>query len=718
MRQRAARSTCLIAIALLACAPATNAQEEPSGALEVVVVTAERRLANIQSVPLSVVAMTDEDILSLTLRDTVDLSAAVPGLQLDQQGMGATPFIRGVGAMTGAIGNEAPVSMYVDGVYLATPTASVFGLHGIHQIEVLKGPQGTLFGRNATGGVIEIVTREPEADPSAEVQLQLASDDTVRGGFYATGGLSNSIAGSVSLYGREQKHGWGTNLATGEPTFRHREHGGRAKLLWAPAAQTEIRFQASRMRRRGEDGIGYHIVPGSLGLDGQTGYAGFYNAWADPQDRAGYRHTVVSTQLDHDFAAFRLVNIVAWQELDGFFNLDQDATPARIVNAPISQYGRTVTEELRILSMPDASLDWIAGFYYLNDLSAYDPLALEGAASVPFSSVEIHSRQRSDSYAVFGQATTHLTERMHLTVGGRYTRDERRITGRTLGILGTESSSLATAQQTAVWKKPTWRVAFAVDVTPDLMAYVSWDRGFKSGIYNLLAYAAAPANPEVLDAYQVGMKSDWLDNRLRLNVGAFTYRYENIQIDEIVTGATITINAAAAQMRGLDVELEYAPSSSFTVRAALALLHGRYTDFPNAPFNIPTRDSSGQLIGGNTVISGDATGFQTVRSPTRTGTLNARYRLHTSAGDVGLSVGYYHNSGFAWDPDNRLRQPAYGLLSASVDWTLPNEAVTVRVAGSNLNDAEVCLYSTATAPGDLCSPRAPRALSIDVSARF
>jgi iron complex outermembrane receptor protein len=717
----ALRSTLLsfavsVAGTMLACAPIGRALGE--GGIEEIVVTAERRLADIQSVPLSVTALTGDDIRQLALRDTVDLTFAVPGLQLDQQGMGATPFIRGVGAMSGAIGNEAPVSMYVDGVYFATPNASVLSLDGVRQIEVLKGPQGTLFGRNATGGVVQIATREPEADPSADVRLQYASDATVRASAYLSRGFGDAVAASLSLYGRDQRRGWGTNLTTGERTFRHNEHGARAKLSWAPGSSTRVLVGASRFRRRGEDGIGYHIVPGALGADGQTGYSGFYEAWADPQDRAGYRHDVVSARLEHDFPAFRVVNILSWQTLDGFFNLDQDATPVRIVNAPISQHGRTLTEEVQVLSRPEAALVWIAGFYYLNDLAGYDPLALEGTASLPFSSIEIHSRQRSQSYAAFGQATAHLTPRTHLTVGARYTRDERRIDGSTLGLVDDASMTLAAARQRAMWERPTWRVALARDVKSDFMVYVSWDRGFKSGIYNLLTYAAAPADPEVLDAYQAGMKSAWLDDRLRLNAAAFTYRYRNIQVEEIVTGATITINAAAARMRGLDLDLEYAPTEALSVRASVALLHGRYTDFPNAPINVPTRDEDGRLVGGNTVVSGDAAGFHTVRSPNLTAALSARYQLSTRLGELGLGVAYYHNAGFAWDPDNRLRQAAYGLSSASIEWTLPDEATVVRAAASNRNDAEVCLYATATGLGDLCSPRAPRSLSVDVSRRF
>jgi iron complex outermembrane receptor protein len=694
------------------------AQPEQVSRIPEIVVTAERRLADIQSVPLSVVAVTNDDIRSLALRDSVDITSAVPGVQFGQQGMGATPFVRGVGAMSGAVGNEAPVSMYVDGVYFSMPNTSVFDLGNIDQIEILKGPQGTLFGRNATGGVIQVVTRRPEHDASGEVSLEYASDATTRSSLYATRGFGEALAASVTLYGRDQGTGWGTNRSTGAPTFEHEERAARGKLSWTPSPRTRALFSAGHHHRRGEDGIGYHFVPGALGIDGASGYAGFYDSWADPQDNAGYRHSVFSAQVEHEFPGVRLVNIASWQEVDGRFTLDQDATPLTIVNAPISQYGRTITEELQVLSRPGSAFAWIAGFYYLNDLAAYDPLALNGSIADPFSTLEIHSRQRSESYAVFGQTTLEISERARLTVGARYTRDERDVMGTTLGLLRDSATTLAETQQSTDWDEPTWRVAFARDMTPNLMAYVSWDRGFKSGVYNLLTYAAAPVNPEELDAYQAGIKSDWLDHRLRLNAAAFRYQYRNIQVESIVAGATISMNAAAARMSGLEVDLEYVPSRAFTVRAALAFLDGRYTDFANAPITTPLRDSSGTLSGGNAVISGDATGFRTVRSPSRTATINGRYRLFTELGEVGLSVGYYHSSGFAWDPDNRLQESAYGILNVTLDWTSADERVSVRAAGSNLNEAEVCLYANASALGDLCSPRAPRAFSVGASFRF
>jgi iron complex outermembrane receptor protein len=698
--------------------PVSTAAEDPDGIIGRVIVTAERRPENIQAVPISVSVLSADEVRSLNLRETLDLSTAVPGLNFTQQGIGATPFIRGVGAMSGAIGNEAPVSVYLDGVYIAAPTAAVFSLRDVQQIEVLKGPQGTLFGRNATGGVIQVARREPTSDPAAELRLQLSSYSTSEASLYATAGLSDVAAANVTLHHREQRRGWGTNLSTGAPTYRHEELGASTQIVWSPASTTRLVFSGSYFDREGEDGIGYHMMRGSLGADGRTGYSGFHNSVGDPQDRAGYRHRIVSTRLEQDLPAFQLINTISWQEINAFFRLDQDETPLRIVDAPISQHGRTVTEELQALSHENAAMPWIIGVFYLRDLSAYDPLTLQGAAVLPLSSSEIHSQQRSASYAIYAQTTADLTSRTHLTLGARYTRDERRIEGSTLGTLGTEQMTLAAARQRAEWEKPTWRVALSRDLSDGIMAYVSWDRGFKSGVFNLLSYAAPPVFPEVLDAYQGGVKSEWLQHRLRLNVAGFSYRYQNIQVESMIAGATIAMNAAAARMKGVEVELEFLPTSRLTLGAGLALLDGHYSDFPNAPFNVPNRDAAGNPTGGNTIVSGNAAGNRTIRSPRTSASLHGGVRIPVPVGELDFNISYAYSTRFAWDPDNRLQQDAFDIVNTSLEWSSPSGALSVRAAGSNLTNSQVHVYAVASALGDFGAPRAPRILSLELSTRF
>jgi len=705
----------------VACAQFVQAQNSPASrenGLEEVLVTAQRREENLQSVPGTVTAITATEALNQGVTYTMDLTAAVPGLQFNQQVNAATPFIRGVGTSNGLIGNEPSVATYVDGVYIAGISESLFALNNITRVEVLKGPQGTLFGRNATGGLIQITTKDPTPTPSGEIRLGYANYSTVDGSLYATSGLGDTLAMNVAAYARNQSQGWGKDLVTGQAAFTHRDVGARTKLLWTPDGATRITVSADYNRTRNEDGLGYHIVPPGLGADGKTTYNGFYNTYDDPNGYSDVRQGGVSVAIEQDLSAGRLVNVASWRTMNGFFLLDEDATPVQIVRSPIFQHEKTLTEELHLLSKPEAGIPWIVGFYYLDDLSAYDPLGLEGAVSQPLQEIQIWSQQSSKSYAGFGQVTPHIARNTRLTLGARYTKDERRVDGSSLGVVGMQTATLTSATQSKVWNKPTWRIAVDHHFTTDVMGFVSYDRGFKSGVYNLLTYAAPPVDPEILDAYQAGVRSELAAHRVRLNGTAFYYRYKDIQVEEIVAGSVMTTNAAGAQMKGLDIDAEYVPVDSLTLRAGAELLEGHYTNFHNAPFNDPALDAAGRAIGGNTTSSGNATGFDTVRSPKITANLSADYRIPIRSGKLDFAGVYYYNSGFAWDPDNRLRQAHYHLLNASAAWSSSSDALGVRLWVRNLTGARICSFEEAISLADICSPEAPRTYGVTLITRF
>ena len=666
---------------------------------------------------MSVATLSAAELQNAGVTSSVSLSLAVPGLMFMQGANNATPFIRGVGSTTSSVGSESAVATYVDGVYISSLNGTLFELNNVDRVEVLKGPQGTLFGRNATGGVVHIITRDPSFTTSANVQLGYGNYDTTTGSFYGTTGLGEKVAVDLAAYGRDQPDGWGTALVSGDPTFTHRHVGGRAKLLWLPAERTRIVLAADYNRARNEDGLGYHLWPNSVGTDGVSGYSGFYDNYDDPNDHSDVSQTGVSLTARQDFSAIRLVSITAWRNLDGHFSLDQDATPLVVSRSSIAQHDRTVTQEVQLLSPDDAPLPWIGGVYYYDDFSAYDPLGTKGSAVAPLDERQTWSEQKSKSYAAFAQIVPEIATDTHLTLGARYTRDERSVSGSTVGFTGTNSAVLSSATQDASWSKTTWRVAVDRRFTPDVMAYISADRGFKSGIYNLVNYAARPVRPETIDAYQFGIKTEFANHRARLNASAFYYDYEDLQLQKIVTGSTILINAAGAVMKGLDAELTWMPTQSLTVRGGFSLVDSHYTDFHDAPFFSPIVGPGGQPAGGNRQSVGDATGFDTVRAPDQ-GTLGANYQVPVAGGTLQFSASYSYNSGFAWDPDNRLWQSAYDVVSFSTEWRPANNSWSVRLWGRNLGGAEYCAYSASRTLLDSCSPAPPRTYGITFDARF
>ena len=714
-------SICSVFIAPLARAELTTgtlATKEDEGPLEAVIVTSQRRLENLQTVPLSVTVASGTELLNAGVTQTDALSQAVPGLSYTVTGFSATPYIRGVGSTTASAGAEASVATYVDGVYLSSLDASLFELNNIERIEVLKGPQGTLFGRNATGGVIQIITKDPSSTPSADIQVGYANYATSSAAFYGTTGLGEGVAINVSAYGTNQADGWGTDPATGQPTFTRHDFGGRSKLLWVPTDGTRIMIAADYNSARHENGLGWHVVPPGLGIDGKTHYTGFYNTYDDPNDAWDVSQTGLSVNAEQDLPFGRLVNIASWRYVKGTELLDEDSTPLAVVEANSLQHDRTITEELHLLSKDNASFPWIAGLYYYNDRSNYNPVSLTGLFAAPLDETQIRNALNSKSYAAFGQATPQVAPGTHLTLGGRYTTDQRAVSGSTLGLIGPEVIPLGTASQSTSWSKPTWRVALDHQFTPDIMAYISDDRGFKSGLYNSLTPADAPVRPETLDAYQLGVKAEFDDHRMRLNAAGFYYDYKDIQVQEVVTGTAVLVNAAAAKMKGMDVDFTFVPINTLTFRGGLEWMRAYYANFKNAQFFSPTLGPGGIPVGGNTQTVGDATGFDTVRSPKATATVSADYRVSMAAGNLDFVISDYYNSGFAWDPDNRLRQPGYDVFNASVDWRSANSAWGVRLWGRNLASRQYCAFETATALADSCSPAPPRTYGITISAQL
>ena len=712
---------CAILIAPMAHADptrGTSAAKEDEGPLEEVIVTSQRRLENLQTVPLSVTAVSGTELLNEGVAETAALSQAVPGLSYTVTGFSATPYIRGVGSTTASAGAEASVSTYVDGVYLSSLDASLFELNNIERIEVLKGPQGTLFGRNATGGVIQIITKDPSSTPSADIQVGYANYATSSASLYGTTGLGEGLAINVSAYGTNQADGWGVDPATGQPTFARHDFGGRSKLLWVPTDGTRIVIAADYNSARDEEGLGWHVVPPGLGIDGITHYKGFYDTYDDPNDAWNVSQTGLSVNAEQDLPVAKLVNITSWRYVKGTELLDEDSTPLDVVEANSLQHDRTITEELHLLSKDGASFPWIAGLYYYNDRSHYNPVGLTGLFAAPLDEIQIRGALNSESYAAFGQATPQVAPGTLLTLGARYTTDQRAVAGSTLGLVGPGVVPLGAASQSTSWSKPTWRVALDHQFTPEIMAYISDDRGFKSGLYNSLSYADAPVRPETLDAYQLGVKAEFYDHRMRLNAAGFYYDYKDIQVQEVVTGTAVLVNAAAAKMKGMDFDFTFAPINALTIRGGLEWMRGYYANFKNAQFFSPTLGPSGIAVGGNTQTVGDATGFDTVRTPKATASVSADYRVSMAAGSIDLVISDYYNSGFAWDPDNRLRQSSYDVLNTSVEWRSQTNAWDVRVWGRNLASRQYCAYETATALADSCSPAPPRTYGITLSAHL
>lgn len=696
-------------------AQAAAAQEaaSPGAQLEEVVVTATKRTENLQTVPISVSAFTARQLVSAGLAGTMDLKVLTPSLNATQQSGGFTPFLRGVGSADTTPGQEASVTTYVDGVYMASPYSTLLSFNNVDRVEVLKGPQGTLFGRNATGGLIQVITRDPSSTPSARASLSYGNFKTVEAQAYATTGIAADLASDLALYVRDQGEGYGRNVTTGREANDSDEVSVRSKWLYAPSEDTQLTAIADWSWAKSSTGIGRQFYPGSLGVDGRTTYTGrYYDITGNVDPHAKRQGGGASLKMRHDMEGLRFTSLTSYRRMQVDQYFDNDGTALPLVNvAIVGQRYRTFTQELQLQSDTDGPLKWTLGAYYLRDRSGFlGPLGL-GLTGSAFGAngQSIHNVITTNSIAAYGEGVLALGSRTRLTVGARWTQDRRKIDGYTNAINGSTLAVLSTLSRSAQakrYREPTWRVILDHQLTPSVFAYASVSRGFKSGGFNPVAAADAPFNPERLTAYEGGIKTEAFDRRLRLNAAAFHYVYADIQLP-ITLGPTTTItNAADSSIDGAEVEGQAVLGGGLSLQFGLYYLDSKIKDFTTAPCYVA------RPTGGAALTRCDVSGRKLPQSPKWTANLGGAYTVTTDAGAWAATVNLYRNDGFFWDPENRVAQKAYSLVNATLGWTSVNGAVGVQLFGRNLNGAKYVAFGNISTFGDRFAAAAPRTYGV------
>ena len=697
------RSTSVLAISVglsaltasvsAAQAPTVQPRAEGSAtAVQEIIVTAQKRAENLQDVPIAVEAITATQAVNQGLTGTAGLTAAVPGLVITNPANVGNPYMRGVGSALFDPSSEQSVAMYVDGVYIATPESNIFSFNNIQEIEVLKGPQGTLFGRNATGGVIQITTRDPSATPHADLSVGYANYDDVTASAYLTGGLFPGVSADVAARYENQNDGYGRDLTTGAKTFQQAigNYDVRAKVLFRPTDTTKIMVSADYSHAVSTNA--YQKPEGVTSPIDGSGYPGPYNTYSDFNDRNTVNTGGASIKIDQDLGQLHLMDILAYRRTTVNYVLDDDVTAIPAADIVLNPKTHNWSEELQLSGPSQAWLKWIVGAYYFNSSAGYDPVTIDGVE-------QLADKQTAVSYAGFGQATATILPKTDLTLGARYTTEKQDFTL-------TYPVSLAQSQS---FSRATYRAALDYHFTRDVLAYASFNTGFKTGGFNLLL----PGNsfkPETLNAYEVGLKSELFDRRLRLNVDAFYYEDSNVQILNTFLGGTVTSNAAAAVIKGLEGDFEAVPIENLKISGGLSLQTGKYTSYPNA--GIVNAE-------GVALPTADLSGNKTLITPPVTGDVNISYKWRTVKGDFQPSMTVVYNDGFFWQADNRLRQPAYTLLNTSLLWTDPSGRYDVRLWAKNLTDSVYYVARLGAAGlGDVQERASPRTYGVTLSAHF
>ncbi len=668
-----------------------------------IVVTAQRREQRLQDVPVSVVALSSAALARANITVATDLPKLAPSLVINQASGVVLPFLRGIGNPTTVVGNESSVAVYVDGIYLSRLAPAYLEFSDVERIEVLSGPQGTLFGRNASAGLINIITREPSNTPELTADVGYANYDTRTARLYATGPITDNLAASVSGVFANQRNGWGKNVTTGQDFGGLDNHKAvRGKLKFTPSERTTIVVSGEYLNGTTDVGIPGNGFPGTtLGSKlivpvQPLSPVGFY----DTRDTFnGYTHDEAygfSGRIQQKFDEFIITSLTNYSHANGFTKFDTDFQAANFQQAILNYRTHQFSQELQVSSRPRSPISWIVGAYYLNSLAGYDPTTLSGLQFGVYgpgaNSLNIVSQQVIHSYAAYAQATFPIVEHTNLTIGARYTYDQLYANGRQDVLLGAGGSLPVAPYATskATFQKPTWKASLDHHFNEAIMVYGSYSRGFKDGTYNLLSAITTPVNPEVLDTFELGAKTEFFDRRLRVNLALFLNKLKDPQVQVFENNLASVENACCATSKGFEFQVEGQLSERLTLRATGTLLDAYYTGFKNAPF---TSTNPNPPYGNFPYSQFDATGRDLPRAPNTAITGGASYWIPMGSGKTSFDVNYAYNGGYYFSVIQQVHQGAYGLLDARVKFATRSDRWSVALWGKNITDERYSIYA-------------------------
>ena len=699
------------------------------GDLMEIVVTAQKRKEKIQDVPLSITAVTAEDLKMAGVTTNLDLTQLVPGLKMDRIAGFTNPAIRGVTTSIDEPGADPNVATYIDGIYQSNPAAGTFDLPDVQRIDVLKGPQGTLFGRNATGGAIQIFTLDPSDEFAGHLGVSYASfhDQTVKA--YVSGPLiENKVFASISGF-EETADSYYTNVGPPMTLNGISSHTLRAKIVAVPTDDLKLTFigfwgqhgDASAVLGNALNGTSVaQLVPGSVIPTRPYNVAGNFA----PEEIVDGNGGSVKAEYNSGIGAFTLTS--SYNHVNTHLVVP---TAAAYVPGGLDQYyfaqspADTYQVELNLASVKYGPFSYIGGMNYYNDSQSYAPLEVtyadEGVAT-------IYTKQTSHAYSAFGEATYEFTEQLSAVLGARYSLETRTVYGNLYlaGLTGASPPNgwVQDGQKTFVSTTP--RFSLRDKITSNTNIYFTYSEGFKSGLFDAASVPVAgttgtPAlvQPEKLRAYEIGLKSEpakWYN----FDAAIFRYKYSDQQLASyhVVNGLPLgTIqNAASSSIYGADLEGSVKPVPEFTLHAGISLLHATYDSFPDASVNLPAPGNAGNIN-----FPADATGNTLERAPKWTATLSGTYAKDYEIGNVSFTGNIYHSDKIYYDFANYYYQKEYtdvGFNAAIKPAAMPG--FTVSVYGKNLSNNAVILGAFIQSNASAVSWAPPRTFGINIGYDF
>lgn len=718
-----------LAVAMIAASSmasvAAQAQEDGGKgsdpvALDELVVTAQRKVERITEVPMAISAFSASEIDSAAITDTQNLSMKVPGLVYLASDGFAQPYIRGVGMAFAANGLETPVATYIDDVYIQQQTGSVTQLVDLERVEVLKGPQGTLYGRNATGGAIVVKTADPTDVLEGRVKVGYGNYDTLKVEGVLNVPLSPTVSARIATQIDERNEGYITNHYTGSDLGQHSRKTVRAKLAWRPSQATEV--IASFEAFRGEDTINAHKhgAPNfctACGVYDLTLPTGFYDVSINNEAPASSDADLGILRVFHDFGDIELYSVTSYREYVYQGSFDQDFTSANLLNYNTRNASETFEQELRLQSDRTGPLNFAVGAFYERD-STDAPATLTGDSFGGLSPGSQHTYSELEAMAVFGELYYQFSDKWKLTAGGRFNSDRR-----SLEVINNADGAVvfgtAGFRVAETFSEFTPRAVLAYN-DGDVNLYASYGKGFKSGGFNSVVFTPPdPLQSEILNGFEIGGKFTLADRRVQLNTSIFHYGYDNIQVTfyDPLTSSTFLRNAADSTIYGADFDLMWAATEGLTVGAGLAYLDATFDSFTNGSIYVP---ADGLFV----VEQTDLSGYALPSAPEFSGYLSLNYVRGLGEGRelrLGTVVNYSSEYDFlpaAGGPLELDRQEALTRVNATASYGPIDGRWAFSLWVENLTDERYFNNRLATGFGDQLTMAAPRMYGAAFEWRF
>lgn len=696
---KTASAAVLILAAGLASPSFAQSSQDEAASLDDIIVTAQRREQSLQDVPIAVTAFNAETLERTAATGIQDVAAKAPGVTLTQFNIGEPQlYIRGVGTTSDSAASDPSIGVSIDEVSIGRAGGSSLAFLDIERVEVLRGPQGTLYGRNASGGALNIYTRRPQMEDTTMGLLRYGSFNEWGGEAVINRMMGENSAARLALR-VNSNDGYAENVPTGRGLEGGRQYGARLSMVTESGPWTILgQIDASRDRMDGHaripvtaSGTAPAFVALINGLRTGLNVRQSYSSPDNYQDRDNWGATV---RVGYEAEAFDVVSLTSYRDNEYSWRDNLGGLPfpnfPLMVDDQARENAEQFSQEFRLVSKPDSPINWVAGVYWFSeDVDRSERFVVQAALPIAPPSfggdTTFNQTARNTSYAAFGQATIPFANIWELTLGARWTHDERKIhqvaldnengANPPVGIPLGPTGSPYNVRADASFEEPTWKIALAVEPVENVRLYASYDRGYKAGSFasgaQTAIQAATPLRSELLDNYELGLKSTIMDGRLRFNAAAFRLEYDDLQVYELL-GLNLVTSNAQAEVEGYEIESAFAVSNNITIGGSYTALDAKYTS---------------NAVSGASILPYN--GLTLPRSPDSQYTLYADGEWDMWGGELAARVDYQWTDDIFFDPSNNpeVRSPAYSLVSAYASWEAAN-GVKIAVYGKNLGDTE------------------------------